>query len=130
FPVASADLDEDGFGPFRPFGRIVSGIEIAMPFEQVFVSAEQEGARAASRIQDLEFGRLFWCFAFEKLNYSGLDDVINDVSGSVINATRFFDFGFFFDQRTVAFRETDDFAEKLLVHLAEDVGWEGGEDVR
>ena len=58
-----------------------------------------------------------------------LDDVVHDVGGRVIDAAGLPDFGLFLDLGAVAFGQADDFAEELLVDLAEDVGREDGEVV-
>ncbi len=72
------------------------------------------------------FGR----FVLKQLADGVLDDVIDDVRGRVVNAARFFDFRFVFDFCAMAFGEPDDFAEKLLVNLAENIGGQDGEFVR
>ena len=58
-----------------------------------------------------------------------LDDVIDDVGGRVVDAACFLDLGLFFDFCPMSFGETDDFAEELLVDLAENICRENGEFV-
>jgi hypothetical protein len=60
---------------------------------------------------------LFRRFVFDQF----ADGILDDVSGSVINATGFLYFRFVFDLRLMAFSEPNDFAEKLFVNLAENV---------
>ena len=129
FPVAGADLDEHRLGAFGPFGGVVFGVEVAVPFEKVLVGADQERAGTAGGIDDLEFGGLLGGFAFEQVADRGLDDVIHDVGGGVVHAARLFDLRFFLDYGAVAFGEADDLAEELLVHLTKDVRRERRENV-
>src|SRR5439155_20074294 len=58
-----------------------------------------------------------------------LDDVFDDVGGRVINAAGFLDFRFFLNNRAMAFRQPDDFAEKLLIDLSENVRRQRGKDI-
>ena len=120
-PVAGADLDQHRLGAFGPLGRVVFGVKVAVPFEEVLVSADQKGAGAASGVEDLEFGRLFGSLALKQVADRGLDDVVHDVGGGVVHAARLLDLGLFFHDGAVAFSEPDDLAEELLIHLAEDV---------
>ena len=129
FPVAGADLHENRLGAFGPFLGIVFGVEVAVPLEEILVGADEEGAGAAGGVEDLQFGGLPRCFVFEQVADGGLDDVVHDVGGGVIDAAGLLDFGLFLDHGSMAFGEADDLAEELLVHLAEDVRREGGEDV-
>src|ERR1035438_8742259 len=76
-PVSGADLDEHRLGAFGPLGRVVLSVEVAVPVEQVLVSAEQKGAGTASGIKNSEFGRLLGGFAFEQLPDRVLDDVVH-----------------------------------------------------
>ena len=95
-----------------------------MPGQQVLVCANEERSGAAGRIDNAQFGGLLRRLLLQQFADGVLDDVIDDVRGRVINAARFFDLGFVFDLRLMAFGEADDFAEELFVNLAENVGWQ------
>ena len=53
-----------------------------------------------------------------------LDNVIHDVGGRVIDAACLFDLRLFLDFGPGTGRQADDLAQELLVHLAQDVGWQ------
>ena len=89
-----------------------------MPIEQILIRCDQERTGAAGRINNPKFGSLLRCFVFQQFADSILDDVIDDVSGCVINAARFLDLWFVFDLGLMAFGEPDDLAEKLLIDLS------------
>src|SRR5439155_19847786 len=95
----------------------------------MLIRADEKRARTARRIDNPEFCPLFRGFVLEKFADRVLDDVIDDVGGRVINAARFLDFWFVFDFGLMAFGEPDDFAEKLLVNLTENIGWQNGKFV-
>src|SRR5207249_530945 len=57
------------------------------------------------------------------------DDVFDDVGGRVINAAGFLDFRFFLNNRAMALCQADNFAEKLLIDLSENVHRQRGKDI-
>jgi len=57
-----------------------------VPSEEVLVGADQERSRNRSGVEDLEFGGLLRGLAFEQVADRGLDDVVHDVGGGVIDA--------------------------------------------
>src|SRR5437773_2478528 len=65
----------------------------------------------------------------QELSNRLLDDVFDDVGGRVINAAGFLDFRLFLNNRAMAFRQPDDFAEKLLIDLSENVCRQRGKDI-
>ena len=66
---------------------------------------------------------------FKKFANGVLDDVIHDVGRRVVNTAGLFDFRLFLDDGTMALGEADDFAEELLIDLAENVRRQRGENV-
>jgi hypothetical protein len=85
------------------------------------ISCDEKRPGPARRVENAQFGRLFRRFVFQQFAHRVFDDVIDDVSGRVINAARFLNLGFIFDFSLVAFGKPDDFTEKLLINLAENV---------
>ena len=67
--------------------------------------------------------------AGNKLADCVLDDIADNVLGSVIDATGLANFGFLLDLNTLV-RGDDDLAEKAFVDRAEDMNWNGVEVVR
>ena len=119
------------------FLRVVGDVPVAVPVQQVLVGAEQERAGAAGGVERCAAARL--CRRLdrravlsgpEQRAHGVLDDVIDDVGGRVEDAAGFFDFGLFFHHGVVPGGQADDFAQELLVDLAEDVGGQHRELVR
>ena len=59
-----------------------------------------------------------------------LHNVVNDIGRRVVHAACLFNLGLVFNDRAVAIGEADDLAEKLFIHLTENVGGEHGEFIR
>ena len=130
-----------------------------MPVEQELIRADEERAGAAGGIKDAESGdagkdggdfpRLVAADVRRRIGSGGrlirlltsaatsinqfshrlADDVIHDVGGRVIDATGFLHLRLVIHHGAVAVGEADDFAEELLIDLAEHVGGENGEFV-
>ena len=101
-------------------------IIIQVPIEQVLISAGQEGAAAASGIEDAQLCCLVGRFSLEQYPNRVFHNVIDDIGGRVINAAGFADLGFVFDPRHSAAGQLDDFAQKALVDLPQDIGGQDG----
>ena len=59
-----------------------------------------------------------------------LHDIVHDVGGGVVNATRLPHLGLLFHLGPVSRGEANDLAQELLVHLAKDICRQHGELVR
>ena len=101
-------------------------------------SADQETAGPAGRIEKAQRAG-FLVEARERLVGGGngvelaadglLDDVVHDIARGVVNAAGFADLRFFFDGHAPALR-AHDFAEKPLVHAAQDLHGDDAEQIR
>ena len=71
------------------------------------------------------FRRLLGRFAFQQFADRVFDDVVDDISGRVVDAAGFADFGLLFNS-DAPFRRPrcglDDFAQEAFVDLPEDIG--------
>src|SRR4051794_7446054 len=101
---------------------VVRDIPVTVPIEQVLIGADKERAGAAGWIENAQPGGLFRRFVLEQFADRLLDDVLDDVSGRVVDATGFLDLRLVFYFRAVPFSERDDLAEKLFIDLPKDIG--------
>ena len=104
---------------FLMLGGAVVQIVFQIPIEKILVSFEQERTGTAGGIEDTEFGDFLWSFILNKRADRVLHDVIDDIRRGVVNAAGFLDFGLVHNLSFSPSRNGYDFAEELLVDLAE-----------
>ena len=103
--------------------------------EQALISAEQERAGAAGHVQHAErlavlaAGELRRALALDLLADGVLDDVVDDVGGSVVDAAGLAHLGFFLDLGLVPGGQADDLAQEALVDRAQDLHGQDAEVV-
>ena len=94
------------------------------------IGIDQKRARAAGRVEDMEVYDLLWGLSLHELSDRLPDDIVHDISGRVIDSAGFLDLGFVLDDSVMSRGKPDDFAEKLLVNLAENIGRENRKLIR
>jgi len=111
------------------FDRVVSLVPLAVVVQQALVRAQQERPGAAGGVENPQLVDLPGRLALDELTDGLLDDVIHDVGGGVVDAARPFDLRLLLHFGPVGRSQTDDLAQELLVHLAQDLGGEHREFV-
>jgi len=88
-----------------------------VPVEEILEGAEEKRAGAARGIEDAQPLDLLRGLAIDQRADGLADDIIDDVSGRVVDAAGFADLGLFLDDGAVALGQADDLAQKLLIDL-------------
>src|SRR5437588_1561000 len=131
-PFALIGEIEAGALPLCVFLSSVRNIMVPIPVEETLVHLNEERARAACGINDPDgcgfgFGgfaaNVAYRFAFQNPTERLADDVADDVGRRVVNTACLLDFWLFLNSRRLP-GQGDDFPEKLLINLPQNVGWQ------
>jgi hypothetical protein len=110
------------------FLRTVVHVPPHVPREEIIVGPYQERARAARRVEYLEFRYLTRGLAFEELADGMLDDAVHDEGRGVEDAPGLPDLGLLLDHSLLVVRgEGYDLAEKTFGVLPQDLHRHHGE---
>ena len=98
-----------------------------MPIEEILVGPEEKGAGPTRRIENLDLGSPSYILALQEFADGLVDDVVDHVRGSIVDAPCFFDLRLLLDPGLMARRQTNDLSKKLFVNLSKDIRGQYGE---